>query len=93
MAQLLQVRATVITNRGKLYYKLHQLSQIGHNKCRIIGKIIGNVRKHRDVKFVTTETKRNYLVSEKYYTAKSYRKFFLEKLKSYRSEKNIDIHE
>ena len=53
------------------------------------GEIIGNVRKHRDVKFVTTETKRNYLVSEKYYTAKSYRKFFLEKFKSYRSKKTL----
>ena len=47
------------------------------------------MRKHRDVKFVTTETKRNYLVSEKYYTAKSYRKFFLEKFKSYRSKKTL----
>ena len=29
MRQLLQIRATVITNWGKLYYKLGQLLQIG----------------------------------------------------------------
>ena len=29
MGQLLQIRATVITNWGKLYYKLGQLLQIG----------------------------------------------------------------
>ena len=33
----------------------------------VIGKTIENVRKHRDIKFVTTETRRNYLVSESNY--------------------------
>ena len=30
-------------------------------------KILENTRKHRDINFVTTETRRNYLVSEKNY--------------------------
>ena len=41
------------------------------------GKTIENVRKHRDSKIVTTERRRNYLVSEpSSYTTK----FFTEKL-------------
>ena len=31
------------------------------------GKTIENVRKHRDIKLVTTEAKRNYIVSEPIY--------------------------
>ena len=35
------------------------------------GKIVENVRKHRDIKVVTTERRRNYLVSESnYHTTK-----------------------
>ena len=30
----------------------------------VFGKTKENVRKHRDIKIVTTETRRNYLVSE-----------------------------
>ena len=30
----------------------------------VLEKTIENVRKHRDIKLVTTETRRNYLVSE-----------------------------
>ena len=34
------------------------------------GKIMENVRKHKDIKLVATETRRNYLVSEpNYHTA------------------------
>ena len=41
------------------------------------GKTIKNVRKHRDIKLVTTERRRNYLLSEpNYHTAK----FFTENL-------------
>ena len=31
-----------------------------------LGKIIENVRKHRNIKLVTTERRRNYLVSENF---------------------------
>ena len=44
----------------------------------VFGKIMKNVRKQRDVKLVTTERKRNYLVSEPNY--QTYQKFFIENL-------------
>ena len=38
----------------------------------VFGKLMENVRKHRDVKPLTTEARRNYLVSEpKYHTTKN----------------------
>ena len=43
----------------------------------IFGKTMENARKHRNIKFVTTERIRNYLVSEQnYHTTK----FFIEHL-------------
>ena len=43
----------------------------------VFGKTMENVRKHRDIKLVTTERRRNYLVSEpNYHTTK----FFTEHL-------------
>ena len=37
----------------------------------VFGKNMENLRKHRDIKLVTTETRRNYLVSEpNYHTTK-----------------------
>ena len=43
----------------------------------VFGKNMENVRKHRDIKLVTTERRRNYLVSEpNYHTTK----FFTENL-------------
>ena len=37
----------------------------------VFGKAMENVRKHRDIKLVTTERRRNYLVSEpNYHTTK-----------------------
>ena len=43
----------------------------------VLGKTMENVRKHRDIKLVTTERRRNYLVSEpNYHTTK----FFTENL-------------
>ena len=48
-----------------------------------------NVRKHRDIKLVTTE-KRNYLVSEpNYHTTK----FFSENLLLIKIKQNTDSHE
>ena len=43
----------------------------------VFGKNMGNVRKYRDIKLVTTEWRRNYLVSEPNYHTK---KFFTEHL-------------
>ena len=49
-----------------------------------------NVGKHRDIKLVTTERRKNYLVSEpNYQTAK----FFTENLLAIEHEKNGKIHE
>ena len=43
----------------------------------VFGKAMENVRKHRDIKLVATERRRNYLVSDaNYHTAK----FFMELL-------------
>ena len=43
----------------------------------VFGKTMENVRKHRDIKLVTTERRRNYLVSEPNYHST---KFFTEHL-------------
>ena len=43
----------------------------------VFGKTMENVRKHRDIKLITTERRRNYLVSEPNYHT---RKFFTEHL-------------
>ena len=43
----------------------------------VFGKIMSNVRKHRNVKLVTTERRRNYLVSEPNYHTTN---FFIENL-------------
>ena len=56
----------------------------------IFEKTMENVGKHRDVKLVTTERRKNYLVSEpNYQTAK----FFTENLLAIENEKNGKIHE
>ena len=55
----------------------------------VFRKTIENVRKHRDIKLVTTERRRNYLVSEpNYHTTK----FFTECLLA-KEIKNRDIYE
>ena len=56
----------------------------------VLGKTMESVRKHRDIKHVTTETRRNYLVSEPNYHTK---KFFKEKIISNRNEKKKHTYE
>ena len=53
----------------------------------VFGKSMENVRKHRDNKLVTTERRRNYLVSEpNYHTTK----FFTENLLAIEMRKSIN---
>lgn len=53
-----------------------------------VGKSVGNMRRHRDIKLVKTEARRNYLLSEpKYHTKK------IRKISSHRNEKSKNIHE
>ena len=59
-------------------------------KNALYGKTMKNVRKHRHIKLITTEKRRNYLVSEpNYYTTK----FFTEYLLAIEMKKNADTHE
>ena len=47
----------------------------------VFSKTMENVRKHRDIKLVTTERRRNYLVSEpNYHTAKLFTEYLLAKV-------------
>ena len=44
----------------------------------VFGKTLENVRKHRDIKLVTTERRRNYLASEpNYHTTKFFKEHLL----------------
>ena len=59
------------------------------------GKTMENVRKHRDIKLVTTERRRNYLVSEpNYHTTKFFTEILLaiEMKKKKKKEKNRDTY-
>ena len=52
-------------NLKKIFFKLM--------KNAVSGKIMENMRKHRDIKLITTERRRNYLVSKpNYHTAKCF---------------------
>ena len=56
----------------------------------VFGKTIENVRKHRDIKLITTERRNNYLVSEpNYHTTK----FFKENLLAIEMKKIRDTYE
>ena len=50
----------------------------------VFGRTMENVRKHKHIKFVTTERRRNYLVSEPIYYTK---KFFIEYLLAIKMKK------
>ena len=56
----------------------------------IFGETMENVRRHRDIKFVTTERRRNYLISEpNYHTTK----FFTEHLLAIEMKTNRNTYE
>ena len=56
----------------------------------VFGKTMENVKKHRDIKLVKTERRRNYLVSEpNYHTTK----FFTENLLAIQMNENRDTSE
>ena len=56
----------------------------------IFGKTMENVGKHRDIKLVPTERRRNYLVSERnYHTTK----FFSENLLAIEMKKKWNVYE
>ena len=63
------LRKKAINNFEKNFFKLMNNT--------VFRKTIENVRKHRDIKLVTTERRRNYLVLEPYYHTT---KFFIENL-------------
>ena len=45
----------------------------------VFGKTMENIRKHRDIKLLTTESRRNYLVLEpNYHTTKFLRNIYLQ---------------
>ena len=52
----------------------------------VSGKTMENIRKHRDIKLVATERRRNYLVLEPNYHAK---KFFTENLLAIEMKKTV----
>ena len=54
----------------------------------VFEKTMENVRKHRDIKLVTTEERRNCLVSERNYHTTD---LFFRKIISYRNKKNTTI--
>ena len=54
----------------------------------VFGKTMGNVRKHRDIILVTTERRRNYLISEPNFDTKT---FFSKKLLAIELKKT-EIH-
>ena len=56
----------------------------------VFGKTMQNVRKHRNIKLVATERRRNYLVSKPNYHTK---KFFHRKFISNRNEKDSNNYE
>ena len=57
----------------------------------VFEKSMENVRKHRDIEFITTEEKRYYLVSQPNYHATKI--FFSKNLLAIEMEKNLKIYD
>ena len=58
----------------------------------VFGKTMENARKHRNIKLVTTERRRNYLVSEPNYS-QVFKQVFHKNIISNRNDKNSNINE
>ena len=76
-----------LRKKAKNYFK-NKFFKLTNNSA--FAKTVENVRKHRDIKLVTTERKRNYFVSESNYNNT---KFFAEKLLVIEMKKSRNTYE